>query len=342
MFGLGRRGTGRIILDVATMERWPARLVRHQGLDAVMRDLVRQVEAKRAIVEQARERLGDPELLDRVPERAQPIYDEHLPRLRRMTQELLDTTLVLDDAFLIDAQEEAFRTVLKAFRDGTRKSVTALKEFLGPELLALDEAVAAMEDAMLAAYPALEKASFQNIKEVKLLIDDYRATRKKVVKLERLRDELRAELERLERKRRKHKEKISFFMGRARNSKYKGLLAEEEQLLGQMDKVKVKSLPAEEEERELAPIKQRLTWIRKQMIDDITAMNINEQRTFLESVKDDLKLRRRQLERVEERLEELSFDSYRPRLVEALAPFNARIEEADMIIEPEEEDVAPQ
>ncbi len=71
-------------------------------------------------------------------------------------------------------------------------------------------------------------------------------------------------------------------------------------------------------------------------------MNINEQRTFLEAVKDDIRLARRKQERVGELLGELSYDRFRERFRQALGPFNVRIEEADSIVETEEDDVAPQ
>ncbi len=338
-FGRGRRG---IILDVVTMERWPQRLVRHQGLETALTEWTRAVEEARGAVERAAQHLSDPALLDRIPERAQPIYDEHLPSLRSAVQELLDQTVVIADAFLADVQQDDFRAAFERFRDDVRKPSAALKEFLGGELTLLTDAVAGLEDAILSLYPTLEKASFENLKKVKELVEEFKSSREKVVKLEHLKQEISEELEALERKRRKHKEKIAYFMERAKNGKYKELLAEEESLLREQDAIKVRDLPEEEEERMLAPIRQRLSWLRKQMINDITAMNINEQRTFLESVKDDIKLRKRQLERIEERLAELSFDAFRPKFIRVLGPFNARIEEADMILEPEEEDVAPQ
>ncbi len=337
-----RGGRAALTLDAARMDRWPERLVRHRGLAEDMQRFVDEVEHHRKAVEYATTKLGDPMLLKKVPERAQPVYDEHLPLIRKEVQDLLDRTLVIDDLFLIEAQQQDFQSVLTGFKDRTRKSNAALNEYLGDELHLLNGAVQALEDAMLALYPKLDTAGFANIKKVKELVEDYKGTREKVRKLEALRERLSAELDVLEVKRLRHKEKIRFFSERARNSKYKELIAEEQDLLDQADAIKVKGFSEEEEAKRLEPINQRLAWLRKQMISDITAMNINEQRTFLEAAKDDIRLRQRKLERVEELLDSLSFDAYRPRLVEALTPLNARVEDADMIIEPEDEDVAPQ
>jgi hypothetical protein len=120
------------------------------------------------------------------------------------------------------------------------------------------------------------------------------------------------------------------------------LIAEEEQLLDKVDEVKTKFLPPEQEEAELKLPLQRIAFLRKQMITDITSMNINEQRSFVEAVKDDLRLRKKKLERVDEVLATMSFTAYRSKFAALVEPFKVRIEDAHTIVEADDDDVAPQ
>ncbi len=339
----GKREPSALTLDAATLNKWPDRLLRRQKLHDALDIYVNALDKHRDRVEKSVKRVSDPGLADqRVPERAREVYDEHLPTIRAAAYNLLDRTIVVGDLFLIEAQQEEFQQALADFKEGTQKSTAALKEFFDEELAELNESVRILEDGMLSIYPKLEEGKFSNIKAVKRLIDEFKETREKEQKLKLLHKQTLDELDAYEARRLKHKDKIQYFTERARDGKFKELIAEEGELLDQADEIKIKGLPAEEEAKLLEPIKQRLSWLRKQMINDITAMNINEQRTFLESAKDEIWLRKKKLERIEEMLGELSFETYKAKLIPHIEPFNARIEDADMILEREEDDVAPQ
>lgn len=338
-FGSGNR---EMILDAAVLEKWPDRLIRQQLLHEHLDEYLYRVEKKRDKVAHLHSKIADPSLKERVPERARPILEEHVALMSDAIAHLLKATNVIRDLFLIEEQQEDFRDAISTYRRKTEKSRSALREFLESELHELDQAIRSLEDAMLSITPVLEEKHFSNIKQAKKIIEEYKSTRQKEKKLQHLHELLRKELDTLEEKRIKHKEKIRYFMERAKSSRFKELLAEEESLLEKVDEIKVRDLPPEVEEQELHPLTQRLAFLRKQMINDITAMNINEQRTFLEATKDNIRLRRRKLERVEEMLQEVSWQQYRLRLMSALEPFNVRIEDVERIIERGEDDVAPQ
>ncbi|MBR9692547.1 hypothetical protein GOV07_01305 [Candidatus Woesearchaeota archaeon] len=338
----GKREPSMMTLDAATLQKWPDRLLRRQGLDKVMRNYARNIERARGKVENAKEQLSDPRHREDVPERAHSVYDEHLPVVRNAIEDLLLHTVIGDNPFQADNQQEGFQEALVSYHEVTSKSVAALKEFLTPELQLLSDEMKGLEDTMVNLLPELEKRNYSSLKELKLLIVSYDETREKDRKLQQLRELLLKEVDALETKRIKHKERIAYFMDRARDNKYKELIAEEEELLEQVDEIKVRGLSPEEQEKELEPLKQRLAWIRKQMIHDITAMNINEQRTFLEATKDDIRLRKRKLERVDELLHNLSFDTYKQKFLTLLAPFNVRIEDVNTVLDTEDDDVAPQ
>ena len=64
-------------------------------------------------------------------------------------------------------------------------------------------------------------------------------------------------------------------------------------------------------------------------------------RSFLGATKDEILLRQRKLERVEELLDSLDFEAFRKRFLQHTEPFGARIEDASTIIDEENDDVAP-
>lgn len=339
----GSRKESPLTLDAASLEKWPERLLRRKEIPQRMATHIRDVERQRRRLQEAAERLIDPLVRDRrVPERARPVFDEHAPIVAAAARGLAGKGQLINDVFLVEAQQQDFQEAIAEYREATGKSVPALREFLNEELFRLEEGVQGLEDAMLAITPSLDQSGFSAIRQVKLLIEEYKGSRKRERQLLTLRERLMAELDGWEAKRRRHKEKINYYTERSRDSKFKELIAEEEELLDRVDAIKVRCLPSEEEERELRPLNQRLAFLRKQMINDITAMNINEQRTFLEATKDEIRLAKRKLERVDDLLAELSFDAYRNRFLQLLEPFNVRIEDIDTIIDPEEADVAPQ
>lgn len=329
-----------LTLDVATMERWPDRLIRRQGLDKALREHHERVLAAREKVEHAKEALSDPAHRTELPESIQPLYDTHLPTLRNAIEDLLLTTVLSNNLFNVEEEIASFQEALTTYQEVTSKSTHALKEYLGEPLHQLQKALQELEDAMVSILPQLEQKEYGAIKSLREKITEYKESREREAKLQKLKELLLKELDILEAKKRKEKERIKFFMERARNNKFKELIAEEEELLKEMDAIKVKGLP--DEEKALAPIKERLAWLRKQMINDITAMNINEQRTFLEATKDEIRLRRRKLERIDELLTDLSFETYKEKFFALLEPFNVRIEDMKTVFDVEDEDVAPQ
>jgi hypothetical protein len=332
-----------IILDVATLEKWPEQLLRHARVNEAMDTFLKDVERKSGKVHETKARLTDPRLKQkRFPERAYPIYDEHLPLIIKELEGVLHEAEFINDVFLIEEQQERFREAMASYHEQTRKSITALKEFLGQELSQLNQSVRDLEDAALRITPMLEQARFPSIKELKRLIEEYKATREKERKLITYRENLLKEIDALDAKKLKIKERIKSYAERARDPRYKELIAEEEGLLTQEEEITIKGLPEAEQEELLKPIEQRLAFIRKQMINDITALNINEQRTFLDAVKDDLLLARRKLERCDELLADLHFDTYRQKFATLVEPFKARIEDATQILDSEDEHVAPQ
>ncbi|RME32084.1 hypothetical protein D6789_00660 [Candidatus Woesearchaeota archaeon] len=335
-------GQSQLTLDVATMERWPERLLRRQRLTRAMDVYLKDIEnAKRELL-LAKQALKDPAVKDKVPERASIIYEEHLPALLDAVNELEAGAAFVDNIFLVEDQQEEFRKALEEFKEASQKPHDSLKEYLGDELSRLRECVRNLEDAVLSITPVLEETHFKNIKELKVLIDTYKATRSKEERLEELYEQLQREIDELESKKLRIKDKISYYVERSRNSKFQELIAEEAQLIDRIEDIKNRDYDAADEERELKPLNQRLAMIRKQMIHDVTALNISEQRTFLQDTKDRLRIAKKKLARVNELLEELSFETFRRKMVELLEPFGARIEDATTILEDEEEHVAPQ
>ncbi len=327
----------KLILDAATMEKWPERLLRHRRLDEELRKGLDAVSGRAAALRAAKERLADPRLKRKVPERAVPIYEEHLPRILKEAERLAERATFVEDLFLMEEQRSEFQERLTAYRESTQKSVAALKEFFADELRGIAEAAQGLEDETIRLVERLETKDLDAIRRIKATIEEYRQGREKERKLRELQAVILDELETYEKRRRKIKEKIQYYTEQARSGRYKELIAEEEELLEKSDAITVRNLSADEEERQLHPIRQRLAFLRKQMINDITAMNINEQRTFLEAVKDEIRVRRRKLERIGELLGALGYDAYRAKLQELLRPFDARIEDAETIIEEEDD-----
>jgi hypothetical protein len=320
-----------LVLDMAAIERWPERLIRNARLNEAVTTFLKEVERKQGRIRQAKAALTDTRLRDKkVPERAFPIYDEHVPVIVKAVEMLL-TSGFTDSPFLIEEQQEAFRQAITSYQEETRKSAAAIKEFLGPELAELGEGVRELEDTVIGLSGTLEQTKLANIKAVKQLAEEYVKSRPRELKLTEARTVIMKEVDTLEARKRKIKERIAYYTEQARNPKFKELIAEEEELLKKSDEVKVHGHPPEEEEKQLAPITSRLAFIRKQMINDITAMNINEQRSFLESVKDDLLLRKQKLERIDEALQQLSTDAFKLKVAGELEGLNARIEEANVL-----------
>ncbi len=342
LFDLFRSREESLVLDVASLERWPSRLARRARLDERLDRFRRRVEEGKSRVARAKAALTRPSLREGLEERERAVHDEWLPTLLRAVEELLDRTVVPADPFRAEEAQESFREALEEYRDLARKSVAALGEFYEEELRALDDAIRSLEDVIIGFTAQLEEARFSQLLEVKRLVEEYRATRGEEERLRRERERVAAEVELLEAKRLRIKERIRSYAERARNSRFKELLAEEEELLGEADRVREEGLSPEEEEEALRPLRERLRFLRKKMIHDVTALNITEQRSFLEGVKEGLREKRRFLAEIDARLGDLSFEAFRPRFQEALAPFNVRIEEATRILEPRDEDVAPQ
>ena len=346
--GLGDRIGGEakehiILLDVTSLDKWPEQLIRHARIAEAMTAFLKEVERKAGKVHEAKAKLTDPRLkAKKFPERAHPIYDEHLPLLLEELETVLHEAELVNDVYLIEEQQARFRGAVATYHESTRKSITALKEFLSEELTHLNQAIRDLEDACLWITPKLEEAKFTNIKELKRLIGEYKGTREKERKLQALKGELMDEIGRLDTKKIKIKERIKKIAENARDPRYKELIAEEEALHEQEEEIRLKGLPDEELDTMLKPVQQRLAFIRKQMINDITALNINEQRGFLDAVKDELLLAQRKLDRCDELLSELRFETYRQKFSVLVEPFKARIEDATQILDAEDEHVAPQ
>ncbi len=333
-------GQSRLTLDVATMERWPERLIRRQRLNRAMDAYLRDIAQAKQALASARQRLTSADLQERVPERAKSIYEEHLPTILDAVNELEAGAAFVDNLFLVEEQQQEFLRALSEFKEQTMKPQEALSEFCGDELALLRERVRDLEDAVLSITPVLEETHFKNIRELKVLIDTYKATRGKEEKLKQLYTELQNEIEELENKKRRIKEKINYYVERAKNSRFQELIAEEARVLERIEDIKNRD--EEDEERALKPLNQRLAVIRKQMIHDVTALNISEQRSFLQHTRDHLRAAKKKLARVNELLEELSFETFRRSMVELLEPFGARIEDASTILDDEDEHVTPQ
>ncbi len=332
-----------LTLDIASLDKWPERLVRQQRLHEALATWLKDLERCRVKASEAKSRLTDPRLkAKKVPERGATIYEEHVKVLVERVDDLLKAVPSIEDVYLAETQQESFQNALKTYQESTRKSVAALKEYFGSELGSLSDRLRELEDTVLRFTATLDAANFSNVKGLKIAIDEYKASRQKEAQLQRLRTQLQGEIGVLEGRRLKIKEKIAYYIERAKTSAYKDLIAEEEQLLDKVDEVKTKFLPVEQEESELKPLLSRLAFLRKQMITDITSMNINEQRSFLENVKDDLRLRKKKLERVEEVLATMSFSTYRTRFAHLVEPFKVRIEDVTTIVEEEEDAVSPQ
>jgi len=145
-----------VILDVTTMERWPDRLIRQQRLDAAFREHVASLERSKAAVNDAKDALADPRAKRNVPERALPIYDEHVPAMLAAVDQLLAQAQPADDLYAIDERQAQFQAALTRYRERTQKAAAALKDFLGHELRDLDAKVRKLEDCFLAITPRLE------------------------------------------------------------------------------------------------------------------------------------------------------------------------------------------
>lgn len=335
-------GPQRLTLDATSMEKWPDRLIRKQGLHRAFDTYLQNVSRQRGFVEDAKSDLTDPALQEKIPDRAYELYKQHLPAIVRNVDELLNETDFVDNPFLVDEQQERFREALQSYEEQTRKSRSALSEFLGGELSVLQEHLRALEDAILSINPIFDEARFGNIHELKQLIDEYQRTRPRERRVTEIRNELLGEIDRLEAKKRRIKEKITYYVERSKSSKFQELIAEEARIIAEMDEVKEQNLTPADEEHDLKPLQQRIATIRKQMINDVTALNISEQRSFLEATKDHLRSTKRKLTRAEEILAELNFETFRRKFATLLEPFGARIEDTSTIIEDEDEDVVPQ
>jgi hypothetical protein len=342
LFDLFGKRQSSVILDAATMSQWPERLLRKQGLDEEMNSFIKGIVKGTEGVSEMRAYLAEPALQQKVPERAAALYEEHLPLILNATEELLASSKIIDDIFLIEEQQRDFQESLSQYREKTAKSHAALKEFFPNELEELNAKVKELEDAMISISPRLDEKRYNEIKELKSLIEEYTMSRPKEKKAKELKEHLLQEIEVLEAKRLKHKGKIAQYIERAKNREHQGLIAEEERILEKMDSIKVRMLAPEEEVEQLKPLQEQISILRKQMIHDVTAMNISEQRLFLERTKDDLRLRQRKLERVDELLTELSYENYRTKFASVLEPFNAKIEDMGDILKRDESDVAPQ
>ncbi len=326
-----------LVLDIATLDKWPERLLRHQRIPDAMASYLKEVERRKRRANEQKSRLADARIRNRFPERALPIYDEHLPGLLKDVESLLAKANIIDDVFLVEEQQKDFQEALTDYRELTERAYSALREFAGQELLTLNERLRDLEDAVLSITPVLEERSFPAIKELKEAIHEFTENKEKEAKLKELKKDLLLELDNYEGRRLKIKERIRKYTEQARNPQFKELLAEEDALVQQQDDLKVRGLSKDEEDALLKPVLQRLVYIRKQMINDITALNINEQRAFLDAVKDDILLRKKKLERVDELLDKYGFASFRTRLDHLVLPFRARIEDLNAITEPDDE-----
>lgn len=322
-------GNRDIVLDTSFLEQWPKRLIKQQRIDELLKKLLKEVEKRRRHIEEIRTNLSDVRIKKRFPERAIPLYDKHLPIVIKSINIIISKSDLINDVFLIEEQQEEFRKALQRYHQETEKSIASLKEFLKEELLTLNKQIRKLEDSILGLTPPLEERGLNNIKELKKIIEEYTNNREKEKRLFELKDKVLENIDRLERRKRKIKEKIEYYTKNARNPKFRELIAEEETLLKEKDEIKVKNLLEDEEDVLLKPITQRLAFLRKKMIADITSLNINEQRTFLDSVKDELLLERRKEERINDLLNELSLTFYQKKFLSLLEPFKVQIADSE-------------
>lgn len=328
----------RIVLDMTQIDRWPEKLLRASRVQERVHDHLKETARHMDAVREAKAALTDPRLKEsRIPERAEAIFDEHLPLLLREVDALLDAARFPDDPFLIEKHHDRFRDALKRYQDSTAKSQTALQEYLGPELHGLGDRLHGLEDSAIGLSQSLEEGRLANIVAIKAAVEEHEATRAKEQKLIAMKRDAMDEVDRLEARKRKIKERIAYYSEQARNPRFKELISEEEELLRKLDELRATPRPPEQQEPLERPIAQRLAFLRKQMINDITAMNINEQRTFLEAAKDEILLRRRRLERIDELLGQLGSEAFKAKVMPLIEPFDAIIEEATAITGQEDE-----
>jgi|GEM_PF-1946949 len=332
--GLFKQKESQLVLDFTSLDKWPEKIVRHKRIQDDVVRVLKEAEKRKQKLMELKAKLSEARIREqKFPERALEIYDEHMPSFVRELETVLKAASLSDDVFKLEEQHEAFQKAMDSYKERTQKPVSALKEFLGQELLEVNAKLRALEDVLISLLSLLEEKKFSHVKELQIAIKEYNESRDKEAKLLALKEQLNKEIDDLDSRKIKIKEKIHQYSSQARSNKFMELFSEEEQLLDQIDAVKIKSPSVEEEEVLLKPLQQRLAYIRKQMINDITALNINEQRGFLEVVKDDLHLRQQKLARIEELLSKYHADAFKQRFETLLLPLNAKIEDANTIHE---------
>lgn len=327
-------GKRQLTLDVATFETWPDKLLRYSNLDknvrAILKDLERNANNLKDIRSSLTSVAGD--------ERTQPVLDEHVPALIAAIEELAQHANFIEDIYLLEDQQAGLQAALSAYRERAAKSIAALKEHAPEHLQELDNRVRTLEDNTIKITQVLEEGKYENIKNVRELVEKFNKSRKREEKLLDKREEFLTKLQQLEEKRERIGTKLERLMGD--NPQYLELFKKEDALHQQMDDLEQQTTTEKELETKTQAIQQEMHSLRKECVNDITALNISEQRHFLRATEQDIRKAKINISRIDDALEETSFQRYIQLVSEHLQPFPVRIEQENTIFE--SGDVAPQ
>jgi len=308
-----------LCLQVINLENWPLQLVKKQKLDYEMKKFLKRFEQKRKALSEAKTKLSDPSI--NVPERAQEMFFEHSQLVMNELDNLLEKSAIINDIFLLEEQKKDISTLIIIVRDVTRKSFSILKEFANKELLGITRALNEFEDELLALNPLFEKTGFENIVKTKKLIDDYRGSRGKADFVDRKKKALEQKIVLLKEKKEKIKRKIIEYRQNAKSNS-KELLDKEEELL-----LKINDVKEGFDSGNMELLKEELTSLRRKMINNITVMNINEQKRFLKGVEEDLKTLKSNHEELVKTHNNLGLDNSVKTIKELLKNFEVRFED---------------
>lgn len=324
-----------LTLDVATLQSWPEKLVRLQRIDKEIESFKRMVDSHRHTISAIKARLTHPSIREELDSRLQPIHDEHAPLVVDAVDDLMDEADFFGGVFLMEEQQKNFLQALETYRQRMQKSSAALKEIHGQALRTLEEHIHELEDLVLLGSAALDEKGFDSIKEIKIMVENRAQDDEKREKLIALKSQMEVKLVELKEKREKIMTKIDHYMERANDAKCQELFSKERELRRRREDIKAQELTSDQEAVNLKPIDEQLNLLRKQMLHDITALNVSEQQAFLEGVNDDLRKVKKNIIKIDAAMHETSMEQFLIRMQEHLEGFNVRVEDASTIYEDE-------
>lgn len=311
-----------LCLQVIHLEKWPQKLIKQQKLDLEIKKFLKRIDQKKRSLNEAKAKLTNPNI--NVPNRAKEMFDEHSQLIVQELDNLIEKSNFIDDIFLINEQKEDFGTMIVIFRDLTRKSFSTLKEFVNSELLQITRALNELEDEVINLNQLFEKTKFENIIKIKQSIDDYRKTRGKSSLIENKKRELETRIEHLENKKLKINSKIKEYLENAKGNS-KAILEQEKKLLED-----IRAIEEGIDHGDIKILKEELKELKRKMINDITAMNINEQKRFLQGVEEDLKTLKTQINKIKTEYNNLSLDNTVSEIKNYLEGFKVRFEDGSI------------